>query len=495
MNAKDSGHGNFAARLLHEAEARGAAGRRAYIVNGRSYTYGDVSEGVRRAASVLTENGVGPGDSVLLILPDGMELISAFLGAAWIGAVPVPVNYELHPAELARAARIASPKVLVAGPGHESAPGTPLIPVGELSAGTGSHAEVPPWPCDPETPAYAVLTSGTTGEPRLCVHTHGDPYAIHESFGAAMLRLTEQDISYCVSRMYFSFGLCNSIFYPQFSGATAVLEPTRPAPQDALRAIRDLGVTVLNGQPSFYARLLDTEGVELLDRVRLAVVAGELLSAPLEEKLRGLLGDRLINVLGASEVGNVFACAPPGTARPGWVGPVLPPYQMRVVDEHGREGGVAAEGRLQVLGPTVTFRVTRYGDEVRHGPLAWWPSGDMAVIDDDGYVRVLGRADDIEILGGVNVHPAEIEDLLMRHPLVREAAVCAVRGGGPTRLRAYVVPRPGAASPSAVEDLRAVASSQLTWYKVPEEVVFVPELPRTPTGKLNRRRLREMANC
>jgi fatty acid CoA ligase FadD22 len=495
MIENDLHRDNFVEQLFREAHRRGGLTRPAFVTDGTTYTFSDVYEGVEQAAAVLAAHAVEAGDSVLLILPDGIDLVRIFLGAAWLGAVPIIANYELHAAELERGAEIARPKVVIGMPGITVTTNRPMIPLDEFK--TRRRGERPPAaaPCGPETPAYALLTSGTTGGPRLCVHTHQDPYAIHASFGDGLLRLTERDVSYSVSRMYFSYGLCNSVFYPQFSGTASFLTPTRPSPLAALATIRDFGVTVFYAQPSFYARLLAEPHHEVLDRLRLAIVGGELLSPSLEAGLRELLGERLINVIGATEVGNVFACASPGAARPGWIGPPVPPYRMRVVNEREESIGTGAEGRLQVLGSTVTFGIGHFGESVNHGTGSWWPTGDTAVIAEDGFVRVLGRADDMEIIGGVNVHPAEIEDFLVEHPRVLEAAVCAIRKNAePTRLRAYIVAAAGVDTVALGDELRTEARQRLTWYKVPDEVAFIAELPRTPTGKLNRRLLRELAN-
>jgi fatty acid CoA ligase FadD22 len=153
------------------------------------------------------------------------------------------------------------------------------------------------------------------------------------------------------------------------------------------------------------------------------------------------------------------------------------------------------EGRLEVRGPTVTEGMPRIGMPWRHGGSFWWRSGDAAVLDEDGYCAVPGRADDMEIIGGVNVHPKEIEDFLARDPRVMEAAVCAVRSGtAPTRLRALVVPRGDDVDLELLgKELSAAAAEHLTWYKRPEDIIFVTELPRTATGKLNRRGLRQSA--
>jgi 4-hydroxybenzoate adenylyltransferase len=483
---------NLFEQLVRGTGERAAADRLALITGDGGYTFAEVYQGARTASAVLAAHGIRAGDPLLLVLPDGIDLVRIFLGALRLGAIPVTGNYEQHAAELGRAAQIIGPRAVISTDGRPAGWPGRVIAAGEFRCGDG-QLPVPPaaW-CDADTPAYGLLTSGTTGEPRLCVHTHADPPVYHASFSRAVLGLSPPDISYSVSRMYFSYGLCNSVFYPQLSGSTAVLTASRPEPAEALATIERHRVSVFYAQPSFYARLLAAGGAEVLARLRLAVVAGEPLPTPLEADLRRVLGGRLINILGATEVGNAFACALPGRARPGWIGPALPPYQVRVVDVSGAPVPPHAEGQLEVRGPTVSPGVARLGEQRRHGGGFWWRTGDTALTDEQGIVKVLGRADDIEVIGGVNVHPAETEEVLVRHPLILEAAVCAVRDGvQPTRLRAVVVLASQAADRAAVPgELLAVARQELTWYKVPCEVVFTDKLPRTPTGKLDRRRLR-----
>jgi 4-hydroxybenzoate adenylyltransferase len=484
---------NFAKRLTETAQALGVVDRTAFVSDGVSFTNAEVFDGVRHAAAVLAENGVRAGNSVLLVLPDGIDLIRIFLGAMWLGAIPVPAHFELHAAEIDQVTDITRPSLIVRTDGLTSGVGVPTLSLDEFWTSTASP--VPAAVCEPDTPGFALLTSGTTGAPKLCVHRHGDADLFQEAFGGPFLKLTEHDVSYSVSRSNFSYGLINSLFFPQLSGSRAVLTARRPTPEEALEVIRETGVTVFYGQPSFFARLVTTPGHEVLDRVRVAVVGGEPVSPTLEVRLREVLGDKLIQVLGSTEVGHAYACTPPGEARPGWVGRVLPPYRVRIVDDDGAPVPPMVEGRLQVAGESIAPGVVHFGAPENPDPEGWWSSGDAAVMAEDGFLRVLGRADDIEIVGGVNIHPVEIENVLAEHPFVVEAAVCCVRTGArPTRLRAFVVLKENAPDPQTVSaELTAEVSRRLTWYKVPEDVVFVTELPRTPIGKLNRRLLREIA--
>ncbi|HZO66905.1 MAG TPA: AMP-binding protein [Kribbellaceae bacterium] len=483
---------NLYAVLAGEVRRMGFLDRLAHVTDTDRFTYVATYEGARRASAVFAAHGVRSGDTVLLILPDGIDLVWTFLGAIRMGAVPIIANYEQHVDELDHAAEISRPTAIVSIRELPPRDGVPVFPLEELRT---AGPPVPPvaWRTAAE-PAYGQLTSGTTGEPKLCLHAHGDPLAYHAAFAEPFLRLGETDLAYCVSRMYFSFGLANSLFYPHLSGSASLLTRDRPGPEEAITSLVEHGVGVFYAQPSFYARLLAASRPEVLARTRLAVVSGEPLPGPLEAAVREIVGDDLLNLLGATEVGCPFVVMPEGESRPGMIGRALPPFRIRVVAEDGTRLPPGEEGRLEVRGPTVTPGMTRFGQPWRHGDGFWWRSGDIGVIDADGYCFVPGRADDIEVIGGVNVHPKEVEDFLSKDPRVLEAAVCAVRSGtAPTRLRALVVPAGEVDRARLAVDLSSAAAEHLTWYKRPEDIVFVAELPRTATGKLNRRRLRQDA--
>jgi fatty acid CoA ligase FadD22 len=484
---------NLAEYLAALARENGWNPRPAYHIDDETFTFGDVHSGTGRFAAALAALGVHRGDRVLLALPDGIDLVRAFLAVLRLGAVAVPVNTEMHPGEIARAAKIADPHVIVAEAGLADVFDQPVIDPAEV--------ELPPAPAPyaevtEDTPAFAVFTSGTTGDPKLCFHNHGDPAVFERAIGN-VVALTPADVTLSMSRMYFAYGLGNSLFFPLHRGGATVLCRRRPDAGQALALLVKHGVTVLYGQPSFFARLLQHPGHGALGDLRLALVAGEVLPDTLEAEVREVLGERLLNIFGTTEIGHALISNALGASRDGTIGRVLAPYRMRIVDESGAELPADVEGSLEVCGPTIAPGVNRGSDPPLRAGEDWYATGDAATVDGDGYVRLHGRLDDIEIVGGQNVHPAEIEDLLMAHPEVQEAGVCAIRrAAGVTTLRAFLALRTEASQPDTVRaEVLTSAKERLTWYKIPEDVVFVTALPRTPVGKLNRRALREMATA
>ncbi|WP_425247602.1 class I adenylate-forming enzyme family protein [Streptomyces sp. NEAU-NA10] len=488
--------GNLVELLEASARAHGRLERTAYIDDGVEYSFRAVFEGAEQAAAAFAGRGLGLGSRILIALPDGMDFVWAFLGALRIGAVAIPVNSMFHPDEMARAARVAEPAAVVASSQFEELFTAPVLTADRL---LGSGGAVPRFAdCSPGTPAFAAFTSGTTGGPKLCFHTHADPEILDRAAGEA-IGVTEDDVCYSVPRMNFAYGLGNSLFFPLLRGAVTVLSGRRLAPADCLALLARHGVTVYYSQPTFFAHMLGhSEAAEVLGGLRAAVVAGEVLPQALERRLRAILGERLLNVYGTTEIGHALLVNGAGAYREFTLGRVLEPYRLRVVDEAGQPVAPGIEGRLELAGPTIGPGVAHGSDApLRLAPQEWYATSDAATVDPDGYVRVYGRLDDVEIVGGINVHPTEIEDRLMEHPAVKEAAVCAVRrDSGVSALRAFVVLRAGVDAESAHgvrQELLATAEATLTWYKVPEDVVFVPSLPRNHVGKLLRRTVRAQA--
>ncbi|MGW4040373.1 AMP-binding protein [Streptomyces sp. NPDC004778] len=486
---------NFARKLADTALSRGWLERPAYFVDDSVHRFEDVFAGAARAAAAFNARGLGRGSRVLIALPDGIEFIWAFLGALRIGAVAVPVNSMFHPDEMTRAASVAAPAAVVADPEFADRFTAPVITPDALA----SDAPVPPYAVvHDDTPAFAAFTSGTTGGPKLCFHTHGDPEILAGAAGGAV-GVADGDVSYSVPRMNFAYGLGNSLFFPLLAGGATVLTPRRLTPGDSLAVLEKYGVSVFYSQPTFFAHMLGhPDARRVLGGLRVAVVAGEVLPESLERELRGILGPRLLNVYGTTEIGHALLANGPAEMREFTLGRVLPPYRLRVVDDHGLPVAAGVEGRLEVAGPTIGPGVPSGGDApVRLRPDEWYATSDAAVVDADGFVRVHGRLDDVEIVAGINVHPTEIEDRLVAHPAVEEAAVCAVRrDSGISVLRAFAVlrhPVDAAAGQTLRDELLTSCRTSLTWYKVPEDVTFVAGLPRNPTGKLLRRVLRDLA--
>jgi 4-hydroxybenzoate adenylyltransferase len=476
--------------LFTRARENGWLNWTAYVDDVDRWTFADVFDGASRAAAGYRAAGLQTGDRALLALPDSIELVWCVLGAWQIGVVAVPVNVQMSDDDLVRDAATAEPALIVV---DSEAP----LWIGRTTAREVWAAEslVGGERLDDEgqggtAPALAVFTSGTTGAPKLCFFRHDDlcSAALPDRFGR---RAGEVGLS--LSRMYFFGGLGITLLNTLELGLTAVLSRPRATPARALELIRRHDVVNLFAQPSLYARMsLEPGHEETLRGLRLAMCAGEVLPVEVLRRLLPLLGDRLLNVYGATEVGGIVVAGRPADHEdPSTIGFPFPDRPVRIVDPAEQDPPLdAGFGELQIHVPSAVMGVSRGSTGPKRLEDVWWSSGDLASLDADGALRVHGRLDDVEVIGGQNVVPGEVERLLESHPAVHEAAVSAVRlPAGDTRLRAYVVPVVDV-EPELGAELIDLAGAHLSWFKVPTDVVFLGSLPRNGNGKLLRRRLR-----
>ena len=479
---------NLAAVLEARAVAGGWGDDVAFLAGERAFTHAEVYAGAARTASLLDSLGARRGDRVLIALPDGVEFAWAFLGAVRLGAIAVPVNPRLTPADHAGAA--AGVRVVVCAAAlARRFEGLPVVAGEDLEMATAGHSPTEPAEAVPGDPAYAQYTSGTTGSPKAAVHAHGHPLVYFEAFARQAIDVQRADVLLSVSKLYFAYGLGNSLFFPLLAGCRAVLHAAHPRPDDIADVVQRHGVTVLFSVPTSYAHLVAGGRAEALASLRAAVSAGEALGVALAERSRAFLGCPILDGIGSTEVGQTFASNTLACWRDGTVGRALPPYRVGVRDEEGRDLPPGQVGALWVAGPTLLLGYLGDGPERpadRRGE--WLATGDRALLDGEGFQHLRGRVDDIEQVGGISVSPLEIEAVLVRHPAVTEVAVAAVvDAGGASRLLAFVVAAPGAPPAEVLEaELLAMARDELAPFKVPRSVVVVPALPRTPTGKLRR---------
>lgn len=514
--------GNLAAHLAALAERRGWRDRTAFHQSHqghRSWTHGEVHELAARTATVLARHGVRAGDRVLLALPDGITWVTAFLGIARLGAVAVLVNPELPPADHAFMTEDAEAVLCVTGPWMEEGErederfaGRPLLGADQLAAlAPAAEPATTAHPVDAHTPLYVQYTSGTTGRPKGVVHCHGDPKAYHDLIGRRLLRITEDDVTLSVSKLFFAYGFGNAFAFPLFSGSSAVLVDRRPTPAAVDELVARHRVTLLYSVPSAYAALVADRGSGhqgCFASVRAAVSAGEGLPDGLGQQIGELLGAPVLEQIGSTEAGHAFCANSLDHNHPGTAGRPVPGFEVELRDRDGlrlsdadTDGGVGSgEGELWVRGPTLTSGYLNRPEETARSLVGGWlATRDRAVREPDGSYRHLGRADDMEMVGGITVSPLEVEAVLRTHPAVKEVAVAALTDErGFSKLRAFVVcvgPALAdladlAAQADLETELIELARARLAAFKVPRSVSFVPSLPRTSTGKLRRHLVR-----
>jgi benzoate-CoA ligase family protein len=434
-----------------------------------------------------------------------------FWGAVRLGAVPVPVNPALGPEELAfyledSRARlvIADPTAAVAIGSRRRGAGPPVLVVGTPAADGEayedalSRAEPLAEPADTSRDDVALwlYTSGSTGRPKAAVHLQQAMAHAAERVGRGIFAIGEDALVLSASKLFFAFGLGNSLYFPALAGGASLLVPERPEPEALLALVEAERPTHLFAVATVYSRLLQVpQGARRFDlsSLRCCVSSGEALPPAVFHGWRERFGLELLDVVGSTEALHDYLANPPGAARAGSAGRVIPGFEARLVDEAGRPVLPGSVGQLWIKGgSTAAGYWNRRAQTQATMQGEWLRTGDMYYADTDGYFYFCGRGDDMLKVGGMWVSPVEVEACLAEHPAVLEAGVIGRRDGdGLVRAHAFCVLAPGAvAGPELAGELITHVRTRLAGYKAPRWIDFVAALPRTPTGKLQRFALR-----
>jgi 2-aminobenzoate-CoA ligase len=336
-----------------------------------------------------------------------------------------------------------------------------------------------------------AFTSGTTGKPKATMHFHRDVLAIADTFSRHVLRPAPDDLFAASPPLAFTFGLGQNVVFPMRAGA-AVYLLEQPSPARLLEAIERHRITVLATAPTAYRAMVPDLGTATLSSLRACVSAGETLPKATWEAVHDACGIRIIDGIGSTEMLHIFISAAGDEIRPGSTGRAVPGYVAEVQDPDGRPVPDGELGRLAVKGPT-GCRYLRGDRQTTYVQDGWNVTGDVYVRDGDGYFHYQARADDMIVSAGYNIAGPEVEEALLRHPAVAEAAVV----GAPDEergmiVKAVVVLQPGASlGPEPAKTLQDFVKSEIAPYKYPRAIEFADALPRTATGKLQRFRLRE----
>jgi len=480
-------------------------------------TYGKLVQEVNRVGWALREElDVRMEERVLLLLQDTPAFTYSFLGAIRIGAVAVPVNTLLKPSDYryllndcrARVA-IVSPGLLptiTAIPRHELLYLQHVIVTGDAPAGTRSLEEITtrapeelsPAPTSKDDSAFWLYSSGSTGPPKGCVHLHHDMVVCSELYARGILKISEADRFFSVAKLFFAYGLGNALYFPLAVGGTSILWPGTPSAENVFRVIERHRPTLFFSVPTNYAMLLAYErdrGEDFdLSNVRHAVSAGEALPPTIFARFRERFGIEILDAIGSTEALHMFISNSPGAVRPGSSGQIIPGYEARLVDDNDRSVAAGAIGNLLIRGDSVCAGYWNQHEKTKDTFEGHWlRTGDKYYQDNDGYFWFAGRSDDMLKVGGIWVSPVEIENALVEHPAVLEAAVVGRADKDElVKPMAYVVLRSKASVGQDLErELQAFVAGKLAEYKRPRWVEFLSELPKTTTGKTQRFRLRQ----
>ena len=345
--------------------------------------------------------------------------------------------------------------------------------------------------------AFWLYTSGSTGDPKGVKHVHSNLMATAKLFGQGILGITENDVVHSASKLFFAYGLGNALTFPLSVGATAALWPHRPSPEGVFETLRRNRVTIFYGVPSLYTALLAHKDIGTgagSDRLRLCVSAGEALPAHIGERWREVTGVDVLDGLGSTEMLNTFLSNRPGDIRYGSTGKPVPGYEMRIVDEHGRELGADEIGELVVRGPSAGEGYWNQREKSRRTFAGEWThTGDKYRRDAEGYFYYCGRTDDMFKVSGMWVSPFDVEAALVSHEAVLEAAVIGKEDAdGLIKPKAFIVLRNGyKADDGLLETLKHHVKDKAGPWKFPRWIEAREALPRTATGKIQRFKLRE----
>lgn len=505
---------NAASYFIDRHMREGRAEKIAIECGDARVTYGELCARVNQFGNALKSLGVRMEERILLLLLDTPDFAISFFGAIKIGAVPVPVNTLLKPADYKYLLNNSRARVAVVS--ESLLPLIEAIPRNELrhlettvisgQAGAGalsfddllhsSSAELEPAPTHKDDPAFWLYSSGSTGRPKGCVHLQHDMVVSVERYAKAILKISENDRFFSVAKLFFAYGLGNGLYFPLSVGATSILLTGPPRPQAVFDIIEKHRPTLLYSVPSNYVKLLAQPAPDRefdLSSVRHAISAGEALPASVFHRFKQRFGVEILDAIGSTEALHMMISNAPGEVRPGSSGKVLPGFEARLVDDNDQPVPQGEVGNLLVSADsTCAYYWGEHEKTKRTIAGSWLRTGDKYHQDQDGYFWYDGRSDDMLKVSGVWVSPVEIERVLSEHPAVQEVAVVFRNGADelPKPLACVVLREGMNGSPQLARELQEFVLRSLPIYKRPHWVEFLPELPKTATGKVQRFKLR-----
>jgi benzoate-CoA ligase len=497
---------NAAVDLIERNLAAGRGSKAAYIDDAGSCSYAQLAERVDRAANGLLGLGIKREQRIAICMVDSADWPALFLGAIKAGIVPVALNTLLTPSDYEYQLRDSRSRALffssaLAKSFDQIQAKCPHLKYAindaqlkDLLATADPKAEAASTLSDDM--CFWLYSSGSTGAPKGTVHLHSHLNATAELYAKPVLGIRESDVVFSAAKLFFAYGLGNSLTFPLAVGATTVLMAERPTPDAVFKRLVEKKPTLFYGVPTLYAAMLASAAFPDKSRLNLRVCtsAGEALPPDILKRFIERTGVEILDGIGSTEMLHIFLSNRPGDVKPGSTGKPVPGYQLRLMDDNGNVISKPGElGELQISGPTSAIMYWSQREKTKNtfqGP--WTRSGDKYSVDQDGYYVYGGRSDDMLKVSGIYVSPAEVEAALISHEAVLEAAVVGAEDEAKlVKPKAFVVLKAGNTGNEELKvRLQQHVKDKLAPYKYPRWIEFLPELPKTATGKIQRFKLR-----
>jgi 4-hydroxybenzoate-CoA ligase len=507
---------NAAVDFVDRNVAEGRGDKTAFVDPSRNMTYAELRDAAARIGPMLARMGIEPENRIALVLLDTVDFPVLFWGAVRAGVVPVLINTRLTVDQYhflfedsrAKAVFVSAAllpvvqeaakdlpnlkQIIVVGGGPASVPRLDSLLAAENEGSAPARTAA-------DEVAYWLYSSGTTGMPKGVMHVHSNPRVMAQAAGQHRIGYREHDVVFSAAKLFFSYGLGNAMFCPMWVGATSVFYPERPTPQTVFETLRAYQPTMFFAVPTLYAAILadsECKPENIPSRLRLCFSAGEPLPPHVGETWKQKFGIDIVNGVGSTEMGHLFLTNLPNAVEYGTSGVPVEGYKLRLVDENSQDVPDNEMGELLVRGDSAAAGYWNQREKSRRTFLGEWTrTGDKYVRRPDGVYTYCGRTDDMFKVSGIWVSPFEVEDALVSHPNVLEAAVVpAEDSNGLIKPKAFVVLRncDGHDTSRAVyEELKVHVKRAIGPWKYPRWIEFVDSLPKTATGKIQRFMLRD----